>query len=300
MLQDPKVSGFALEFFGQWLNYRDFRQAEAVNRSVFPAFDDPLKQAMFEEPTRFVTHVLQHDLPVTELLRSDTTFVNKRLAQHYGLPFDGPDEWRLTTGLHQRGRGGLLGMAVFLTKNSQPQRTSPVKRGFWVVHKLLGEHIPPPPPDVAVLPAKETDTDGKTMRQLLAAHTEDIKCARCHVRFDPIGLAMEGFDSIGRSRSKDLAGRVIDNVVQLPSGGQAQGVSEFSDYLAKHRRSDFTKTLNRKLLGFALGRSLQLSDLVLLEKMEATLLESDDRCMPLFEAVVTSPVFRNQRGRDAQ
>ena len=300
MLQDPKVSGFALEFFGQWLNYRDFRQAEAVNRSVFPAFDDPLKQAMFEEPTRFVTHVLQHDLPVTELLRSDTTFVNKRLAQHYGLPFDGPDEWRLTTGLHQRGRGGLLGMAVFLTKNSQPQRTSPVKRGFWVVHKLLGEHIPPPPPDVAVLPAKETDTDGKTMRQLLAAHTEDIKCARCHVRFDPIGLAMEGFDSIGRSRSKDLAGRVIDNVVQLPSGGQAQGVSEFSDYLAKHRRSDFTKTLNRKLLGFALGRSLQLSDLVLLEKMEATLLESDDRCMPLFEAVVTSPVFRNQRCRDAQ
>ena len=229
MLQDPKVSGFALEFFGQWLNYRDFRQAEAVNRSVFPAFDDPLKQAMFEEPTRFVTHVLQHDLPVTELLRSDTTFVNKRLAQHYGLPFDGPDEWRLTTGLHQRGRGGLLGMAVFLTKNSQPQRTSPVKRGFWVVHKLLGEHIPPPPPDVAVLPANETDTDGKTMRQLLAAHTEDIKCARCHVRFDPIGLAMEGFDSIGRSRAKDLAGRVIDNVVQLPSGGQAQGVSEFSE-----------------------------------------------------------------------
>ena len=300
MLQDPKVSGFALEFFGQWLNYRDFRQAEAVNRSVFPAFDDPLKQAMFEEPTRFVTHVLQHDLPVTELLRSDTTFVNKRLAQHYGLPFDGPDEWRLTTGLHQRGRGGLLGMAVFLTKNSQPQRTSPVKRGFWVVHKLLGEHIPPPPPDVAVLPAKETDTDGKTMRQLLAAHTEDIKCARCHVRFDPIGLAMEGFDSIGRSRAKDLAGRVIDNVVQLPSGGQAQGVSEFSDYLAKHRRSDFTKTLNRKLLGFALGRSLQLSDLVLLEKMEATLLETEDRCMPLFEAVVTSPVFRNQRCRDAQ
>ena len=300
MLQDPKVSGFALDFFGQWLNYRDFRQAEAVNRSVFPAFDDPLKQAMFEEPTRFATYVLQHDLPVTELLRSDTTFVNKRLALHYGLPFDGPDEWRLTTGLHQQGRGGLLGMAVFLTKNSQPQRTSPVKRGFWVVHKLLGEHIPPPPPDVAVLPAKETDTDGKTMRQLLAAHTEDIKCARCHVRFDPIGLAMEGFDSIGRSRSKDLAGRAIDNVVQLPSGEQAQGVFEFSEYLAKHRRSDFTKTLNRKLLGYALGRSLQLSDLVLLEKMEATLLQTDNRCVPLFEAVVTSPVFRNQRCRDAQ
>ena len=337
MLKDPKVSGFALEFFGQWLNYRDFRQAEAVNRSVFPAFDDSLKQAMFEEPTRLVTHVLQNDLPITELLRSDTTFVNKRLAQHYGLPFpekpisrkalapgsDVPaaqepdasafrlmtplgvanretDEWRLTTGLHQQGRGGLLGMAVFLTKNSQPQRTSPVKRGFWVVHKLLGEHIPPPPPNVAVLPAKETDTDGQTIRQLLAAHTEDIKCARCHVRFDPIGLAMEGFDSIGRSREKDLAGRAIDNVVQLPSGEQARGVSEFSEYLARNRRADFTKTLNRKLLGYALGRSLQLADLVLLEKMEATLQASDDRVVPLFETVVTSPVFRNQRGREAK
>ena len=107
MLKDPKVSGFALEFFGQWLNYHDFRQAEAVNRTVFPAFDDPLKQAMFEEPTRLVAHVLQNDLPITELLRSDTTFVNKRLAQHYGLPFDGSaDEWRLATGLHQQGRGG--------------------------------------------------------------------------------------------------------------------------------------------------------------------------------------------------
>ena len=300
MLKDPKVSGFALEFFGQWLNYRDFRQAEAVNRTVFPAFDDPLKQAMFEEPTRLVTHILQNDLPITELLRSDTTFVNKRLAQHYGLPFDEPDEWRMTNGLHERGRGGLLGMAVFLTKNSQPQRTSPVKRGFWVVHKLLGEHIPPPPPDVAVLPAKETDTDGKTIRQLLAAHTEDVKCARCHVRFDSIGLAMEGFDSIGRSRNKDLAGRAIDNTVQLPTGKTAHGVSEFSEYLAKHRRSDFTKTLNRKLLGYALGRSLQLSDLVLLEKMETTLQETDYRTVPLFEAVVTSPVFRDQRCRDAK
>ncbi|TXT22368.1 MAG: hypothetical protein FD138_3471 [Planctomycetota bacterium] len=224
MLKSPKVSGFALEFFGQWLNYRDFPKAEAVNRAVFPAFDDSLKQAMFEEPTRLATHLLQNDRPLTELLRSDTTFVNKRLAQHYGLPFaDRSDEWQLVSGLHEKGRGGLLGMAVFLTKNSQPQRTSPVKRGFWVVHKLLGEHIPPPPPDVAVLPAKETDTDGKTIRQLLAIHTEDVKCARCHVRFDSIGLAMEGFDSIGRSRNKDLAGRAIDNAVQLPTGEQARG-----------------------------------------------------------------------------
>ena len=150
----------------------------------------------------------------------------------------------------------------------------------------------------SVLPAKETDTDGKTIRQLLAMHTEDVKCARCHVRFDSIGLAMEGFDSIGRSRSKDLAGRAIDNAVQLPTGEQARRVAEFSEYLAKHRRTEFTRTLNRKLLGYALGRSLQLSDLVLLEKMEATLQETDYRVIPLFEAVVTSPAFRSQRSRE--
>ena len=129
--------------------------------------------------------------------------------------------------MQSSGRGGVLGMAVFLTKNSQPQRTSPVKRGFWVVHKVLGEHIPPPPADVAVLPAKETDTNGKTIRQLMALHVEDTQCARCHVRFDSIGLAMEGFDPIGRTRAKDLAGRPVDNVVALPSGKEVRGVPEF-------------------------------------------------------------------------
>src|SRR4029079_13175057 len=138
--------------------------------------------------------------------------------------------------LLQQGRGGFLGMAVFLTKNSQPQRTSPVKRGFWVVHKLLGEHIPPPPPDVAVLPAKETDTHGKTIRELLKLHVEDAKCASCHRRFDPVGLAMEGFDPIGRGRTKDLAGRAIDNMVSLPDGSEVCGVPQFAEYLARHRR----------------------------------------------------------------
>src|SRR5581483_9951658 len=148
--------------------------------------------------------------------------------------------WELAAGLHEKGRGGLLGMALILTKNSQPQRTSPVKRGFWVVHKLLGEHLPPPPPDVAVLPAKETDTNGKTIRQLMALHTTDMRCAQCHQRFDPIGLAMEGFDPIGRSRAKDLAGRPVDNVVKLPSGKETRGVPEFGKYLAAHRREDFS------------------------------------------------------------
>ena len=299
MLKDARVSDFAREFYGQWLGYRDFPQQESVDRSVFKEFDDPLKAAMFEEPTRLAAHLIRHDLPITQLLDSDTTFVNERLAQHYGLPFNGPKgEWTSVAGLQSRGRGGILGMAVFLTKNSQPQRTSPVKRGFWVVHKILGEHIPAPPADVVALPAKETDTNGKTVRELLALHVESAKCARCHVRFDSVGLAMEGFDPIGRQRTKDLAGRLVDNVVKLSDGTEARGIPEFARQLLKERRDDYLRTFCRKLLGYALGRSLQLSDEVLLHEMRTALDTNQYRIVPLFETIVRSPQFRNQRCRD--
>lgn len=299
MLQDPKVSGFALEFFGQWLRYRDFLGQESVDRRVFPTFNDDLKQAMFEEPTRLVTHLIQNNLSVTDVLYGDTTLVNKALAEHYGWPYSAPDgAWQKVHGIQQHGRGGVLGMAVFLTTNSQPQRTSPVKRGFWVIHKILGEHIPAPPADVPVLPAKETETNGKTIRELLALHTEVETCARCHRRFDPVGLAMEGFDPIGKKRSKDLAGRPVDNVVRLPSGAEARGVPEFLKYLQSNRNDEFIETLCRKFLGFGLGRSIELSDRELLEKMHSGLQQDGYRFATLFETVVCSPQFRNQRCRD--
>ncbi|MDB5385467.1 MAG: cytochrome [Planctomycetaceae bacterium] len=299
MLKDAKVTDFSREFFGQWLGYRDFPHRESVDRNVFKDFDEPLKQAMFEEPTRLATYLIQNDLPATKLLDSDMTFVDQRLASHYGLPFTGPkDEWKLVDGLQSHGRGGILGMAVFLTKNSQPQRTSPVKRGFWVVHKVLGEHIPAPPADVVALPAKETDTNGKTIRELLALHVDAPKCARCHVRFDAVGLSMEGFDPIGRVRTKDLAGRQVDNAVRLSDGTEVHGVPEFARQLVKERHGDFVQTLCRKLLGYALGRSLQLSDEVLLHEMRLALDQNGDRFIPLFETIVRSPQFRNQRCRD--
>ncbi|QDU96842.1 DUF1592 domain-containing protein [Lignipirellula cremea] len=299
MLRDPKVSAFAREFFGQWLGYRDFLDQESVNRAVYRDFDDELKQAMYEEPTRLITYLIQQDLPITDLLHGDVTLINRRLSKHYGLPFDGDDqEWRLATGLQSQGRGGLLGMAVVLTKNSQPERTSPVKRGFWVVHKLLGQHIPPPPPDVAVLPKSETDTAGQTIRQLLELHTDDVKCARCHQRFDPVGLSMEGFDAIGKLRTKDGAGRPIDNLVETPGGKALRGVPEFSAWLAEQRRQEFVDTLCRKLLGYALGRSLLQSDQPLLEQMQTALLQHEDRFEVLLQTVIASPQFRQQRCRD--
>jgi hypothetical protein len=255
---------------------------------VFRDFDDALKQSMFEEPTRVVTDLIKRDQPVIELLSSDATFVNARLAKHYGIPFSQPmrqskrsgetasELWSRVDGMRQKGRGGLLGMAVFLTKFSQPERTSPVKRGFWVFHKVLG----------------------KTIRELLKLHTDDAKCARCHQRFDPIGLSMEGFDPIGKTRNRDLAGRTVDNVVHLPNGKEARGVAEFGQFLAVERRDEFVETLCRKFLGYALGRSLVLSDQPLLEKMENELKRSDFRFSSLFETVVLSHQFLNQRCRD--
>jgi hypothetical protein len=300
MLADPRVSGFAQEFFGQWLRYGDFLKSESVSRQVFPEFDEALKQSMFEEPTRFATALIQHDRPVLELLHSDVTYVNKRLASHYGLPFHGAvaSDWEQATGLLRQGRGGFPGMAVFLTRNSQPARTSPVKRGFWVVHELLGEHIPAPPPNVPVLPAKETETKGKSIRELLALHTENAMCARCHQRFDSVGLSMEGFDAIGKSRTKDLAGRPVDNLVRLPTGETAHGIPEYTNYLVTERKSEFIHTMCKKLLGFALGRSLELSDRALIEKMQDELKKNDYRFTCLVETIVLSPQFRTQRGKD--
>lgn len=321
MLKSPRIAAFSREFLGQWLRYRDYLDKDPINAETFPGYTDELREAMFEEPVRLATWLIQEDRPVTELLTSDVTFVNGVLATHYGRdvtnryrsevatwtaeqkgrgvsPQDSPDVvWHRVSGLREIGRGGLFGMGVVLTKNSAGQRTSPVKRGFWTVHHLLGQHFPPPPADVPELPPGEKEAT-KTIRELMAEHTANPKCAICHVHFDGVGLALEGFDPIGRSRTKDLAGRQIDNVAQLPNGDTAEGIPGLIDYIDQHRRNDFIRTLCRKFLGYALGRSVLLSDQPLLAEMESALEKNGYRFSVLFETVVTSPQFRNQRGRD--
>ena len=187
-------------------------------------------------------------------------------------------------------------MPVILAGNSVGQRTSPVKRGFWVVHHVLGQHFPPPPAEVPELPKSEKEGD-KSIRELLAHHTTKQSCAMCHVHFDGLGLTMEGFDAIGRARTKDLAGRAVLSVGPLPGGKNAEGISGLIDYIEKQRRQDFERNLCRKFLGYALGRSVQLSDETLLLEME-TNLRVERRFSVLFETVVLSPQFRRQRGRD--
>lgn len=305
MLADPKIAAFSREFFGQWLRYRDYLSKDAINAASFPGYDDQLREAMFEEPVRLATWLIQEDKPITNLLNSDVTFVNATLARHYGGEIlqqynkqaAKAGEWRRVEGLRGMGRGGLFGMGVVLTKTSKAERTSPVKRGFWAVHHLLGQHFPPPPADVPELPPGEKQA-AKTIRELIKQHTENPKCALCHTHFDSLGMALEGFDPIGRARTKDLAGRPIDDVAVFPDGKTAKGIPGLIDYIEQHRRQDFVRTLCRKFLGYALGRSVVLSDQPLLNDMEAALEKNDDRFSVLFETVVRSPQFRQQRGSE--
>lgn len=318
MLHDPRIEGFSREFFGQWLRFRDYLTKDPINAAAFPEYDAELREAMMEEPVKLATYLIQNDFPITQLLTSDVTFINRRLAKHYGGELEkeylkqnqhwmdnhkplvsselAQRQWHMVTGLKGEGRGGLFGMAVILAKNSAGERTSPVKRGFWSVHHLLGQHFPPPPADVPELPKSES-TATKTIRELLATHVSGSQCARCHQHFDSLGIAMEGFDAIGRWRIADSAGRKVDDRAELPNGENAQGIPGLIDYVESQRRDDFVRTLCRKFLGYALGRSVILSDQPLLDEMKTKLEENEYRFSVLFETVIRSSQFRTQRGR---
>jgi hypothetical protein len=298
MLKDLKARGLAVEFGGNWLDFRRFEEHNAVDRSRFPAFDNALRQAMFEEPVRFVTDLAARDGSVLDLLYADHTFVNQPLARHYGIPFTGTgDEWvRVDVG--KDGRGGVLPMAVFLTKNAPGLRTSPVKRGYWVARRVLGEHIPAPPPDVPDLPADESKGE-RPLREALARHREHKSCAGCHQRFDSLGLVFEGYGPVGERRAKDLGGRPIDAKATFPGGTDGDGIAGLKTYIRDHRQQDFLDNLCRKLLAYALGRALLPSDEKLLREMRAKLEKSEYRFSVLVEAIVTSPQFLNHRGEAA-
>jgi hypothetical protein len=295
MLRDDRVRGLATEFAGNWLDFRRFEEHNSVDRGRFPAFDDELRRSMFEEPVRFFLDVVRNDRPVNEFLDGTHTFVNRSLARHYGMPDPGPDDWVRVDDATRYGRGGLLPMAVFLTKNAPGLRTSPVKRGYWVVRRLLGEEIPPPPPNVPDLPDDEAKLGNLTLRETLARHRADKACAGCHERFDAIGLAFEGFGPVGEARSKDLGGRPVDTRAAFPGGGEGVGVEGLRTYLQTSRRAEFVDNLCRKLLAYALGRTLIPSDDETVEAMRARLAADGGRFGALVESIVTSPQFRNKR-----
>jgi hypothetical protein len=234
------------------------------------------------------------------MLYGNYTFVNPLLAAHYGMPevTGGPDHWVRVDDARLYGRGGVLPMSVFLTQNAPGLRTSPVKRGYWVVRRVLGEAIPSPPPNVPELPQDEAKLD-LPLRDVLAQHRANPACAACHARFDSLGLAFEAYGPIGEKRSRDLAGHPIDTRAVFPGGIKGDGLEGVLAYIREHRQKDFTGNLSRKLLAFALDRSLQLSDEPLIEQMETRLAADGYRFTPLVEMIVTSPQFLNKRRTDA-
>src|SRR5262249_51579969 len=260
MLKDGRARGLATEFGGNWLDFRRFEESNTVDRERFPGFTNDLRQAMFEEPIRLIGDVIRNDRPLVDLLYGNDTFVNPILASHYGMPAiaGASDRWVRVDNAGDYQRGGLLPMAVFLTQNAPGLPTSPGKRGYWVARRLLGEVLPPPPRVVPELPSDEAQLDAP-LREKLAQHRSNPACAACHGRFDAFGLTLENYGPVGEVRTTDLAGHPVDTQATFPGGSYGTGLSGLQAYIRANREKDFLDNFSRKLLVYALGRSLLLS-----------------------------------------
>ncbi len=298
MLRDDRMRGFASEFGAQWLHVRGVRDNHEKNEKLFPTFDDELRAAMLEEAVRFFQDLVQADRSTLGILDADYTFLDERLAQHYGIPDVRGPEWRRVEQVRRWGRGGVLTLGGVLAQQSGASRNSPVLRGNWVVETLLGERIPKPPTNVPRLPEIES-ADSLSVRQMTERHASLAECAACHQRFDPYGFALEKYDPIGRRREQDATGRPIDTAVTLANGATFDGLDGLRDYLLARRKSQFLEHFCRKLLGYALGRSVTVSDQPLLDKMMSELAADDYRISAALKTIVTSPQFLRHRGLEA-
>ena len=298
MLKDDRVRALAIEFGTQWIHVRGFDELKEKNEQLFPTFDEKLRTAIYEESILFFQDLFQGDRAVTQILDADYTFLNETLAKHYGIPGVTGPQWRRVEGVRKFGRGGILGLASVQAKQSGASRSSPVLRGNWVVETLLGEKLPRPPANVPRLPEEERGNDGLTMRQLVEKHTQAPECAVCHVRIDPFGFALERYDAIGRLRDKDLGGLPLDAKAKLKDGTEFDGIDGLRTYLLTKKKDVFVRLFCRRLLGYALGRSVALSDEPLIDEMVAELDKNDRRLSAAVLAIVRSPQFRMIRGRD--
>ena len=297
MLKDGRVRGLATEFACQWLGIRAFRSHDEKNEQQYPTFND-VRDDLFEESVLFFEDLFRRDGSVLEIIDADHTFMNEALAVHYGIKGITGDQWQRVESMKQRSRGGVLGMGAILAKQSGATRTSPVLRGNWIVETLLGEKLPDPPATVPELP-DTLSREGLTVRQMTERHVSDPSCANCHARIDPFGFALESFDAIGRYRELDLIGQPVDTRVQLRNGIQFLGIDGLRSYLLEERRDDLLEQFCRKLLGFALGRTVELSDQPLVDEMVMQLKKNKFRVSAAVETILRSTQFRFHRGLDS-
>lgn len=289
MLEDPKSDAFVENFAGQWLQLRKLAGV-APDEGLFPGFDDNLRGAMREETERYFAYILRNNCSVLELLDSDYTFVNEALARHYGIEGVAGDEFRRVA-LTDRRRGGVLTQAGVLTLTSNPNRTSPVKRGQWVLQQILGTPPPPPPPDVAKLDESQQAADSASLRERMELHRAKPECASCHRQMDPLGFALENYDAVGRWRTTD-GGFQIDPSGELMGGRKFADVKELKHLLGTTSTKKFARTLVKNMLIYGLGRGLEAHDYCTVEDIRERLADDDYRIRTIIFGIAESKAFQ--------
>jgi mono/diheme cytochrome c family protein len=290
MLKDTKSQSLMSDFAGQWLMLRSV-WGVTPDTAIYPTWDDRLKAAMVRETEMYFDHVVKNDRKVTEFLDSNYTFLNERLAKHYGIKGVSGNDFRQVT-LPDGRRGGVLTHASVLTVTSNPTRTSPVKRGKWVLENILASPPPPPPPNVPEL--EKTELKG-TLRQQMEQHRANPSCASCHDKMDAIGFGLENFDGIGAWREDEKKVK-IDASGVLPGGAKFDGPAELRKILLG-KADLFRRCLAEKLTTFALGRGLEYYDKCVLDDLVAKLKAGDDRFSALVVAIVESEPFQQRKGK---
>jgi cytochrome c551/c552 len=292
MLDDQRSQAFVSNFGGQWLHLRNL-DTVTPDPDLFPSVDESLKQSFRRETELFFESVLRENRSIFDLLDANYTFLNQRLAEHYGVRGVYGSQFRRVA-LSDPNRSGLLGQGSILTVTSYPNRTSVVQRGKWVLENLLG--APPPPPPVVVPDLKPHDKDGRllSMREQMVMHRADPVCASCHARMDPIGFALENYDAVGRWRTKD-AGSVIDASGKLPDGTKFNGPAELKKILLSGHRDEFATTVAEKLLTYALGRGLEAYDAPAVREIMREAARDDYRLPALINAIINSKPFQTRK-----
>ena len=294
MLKDGRMRGMAEEFGARWLGVRDFVANHGRSLKHFPEFTPELRDALAEEPVRFFEDLLVNDRPVADVIAADAVVINDVLAKHYGIPGVTGPEWRRVENVSAYGRGGFLGFGAVIAKQSAAARTSPIKRGAWLV-QVLGERLPKVPPDVPPLP--ETPPAGLSVREITERHRADSKCAGCHDRIDPYGMTLERFDAIGRLRPASEL-KPGDSIGTLRDGTEIEDIAGLRNYFAGPRREDLLRSLARKLTGYALGRAVMTSDRKLVDDVTKTM-TSGGRWSDALLVIVRSEQFRCVRPTSA-
>jgi hypothetical protein len=288
MLGDPKSHSLVSNFAGQWLQLRNVRNV-LPNSDEFPDFDDNLRQAFQHETELFFESILDEDRPVLDLLTADYTFLNERLARHYGIGGIYGSQFRRVA-VRDDFRRGLLGQGSILALTSKAERTSPVVRGKWILENILGMPVPPPPPDVPALKENKDRDKPLTMREQMVEHRANAVCASCHKTMDPIGLALENFDAVGAWRTRD-AGGPIDVSGVLADGTKVNGVVDLRNAIVS-RPDMFAGTVTEKLLTYALGRGLDYRDMPAVRAIVREAAQNNYKMSSIILGVIRSTPFQ--------